>query len=355
MPVNLSLVKLGQALLMPEKKRLVISLVICTYKRAKSLQNLLLSVREQSFLPAEILIIDGSSDDQTKQMILKDFGEEVTYFQVNPEQRGLTRQRNVGISKVSASADVVAFLDDDTILTSSYFQVMADTFLSNPEVGGVGGIAINEDSWTKLPGNSKPNPISTYSFDGYFTPEPLRNKVRNILGLHSPLGSFQMGDFSHVRASGFPLTGKFYEVDLLIGMSFAFRKSITDKQKFSLFFDGYGLYEDADYSIRALRFGKNVIHTALQLYHYHHPSGRPNFYKYGKMVLRNGYYVWRLKYPNPSIKAKIKWHLTAGLLSIIRGLNFITGPDRIQAFQEFLGRVTGWWSLWFSKPKPSLD
>ena len=335
--------------------QLFISLVICTYRRAESLQKLLLSVREQETRPDEILIIDGSSDSETEEMIQNSFLREVTYFQVPPAHRGLTRQRNFGISKVSIVSDVVAFLDDDTILKPDYFKVMRQTFLENPEIGGLGGVAINEYSWKKAPENVKLNPKTTYSFEGFYIKETLRNKLRNYLGLSSPLGSFQMADFSHVRASGFPLTGKFYEVDLLIGMSFAFRKKITDQQKFALFFDGYGLYEDADYSIRAQRFGVNVIHTALQLEHFHHPSGRPDQFKYGKMVIRNGYYVWRLKYPNPPIKAKVKWHLTAGLLTLIRATNFLSGPDRIPAIQEFFGRIAGWMSLWYDKPRPTVD
>lgn len=337
------------------EKKLFVSLIICTYKRAESLQKLLLSIRDQEVMPNEILIIDGSPDNQTREMILCDFPTEVEYFQVSPEQRGLTKQRNFGISKVNKPADVVAFLDDDTVLTSNYFAVMEETFRQNPAIGGLGGVAINEDPWIKISDGAKLNPKKTYSFEGYYVRETLRNKVRNYLGLNSPHGSFQMGDFSHVRASGFPQTGKFYTVDLLIGMSFAFRKSIIDKQIFSLFFDGYGLYEDADYSIRAQRYGINVIHTGLQLYHFHHPSGRPDQFKYGKMVIRNGYYVWRLKYPDPGINAKIKWHLTAGLLTVIRGTNVISGPNRGAALQEFFGRIAGWWSLWIDRPNPNQD
>lgn len=341
---------------MASDKKILISLVICTYKRSGSLRNLLESISDQTLQPFEILVIDGSPDLETQSMIGKEFADKVKYFLVNPENRGLTRQRNFGINKVAIQSDIVAFLDDDTVLSSNYFEVLEETFRIHPKIGGVGGVAINENTWEKIPEGKKLNSFSHYVFEGYFTPEPLRNKVRNILGLQSPLGSFQMADFSHVRASGFPLTGKFYQVDLLVGMSFAFRKSITDRQKFSTYFEGYGLYEDADYSLRALRFGDNVMHTGLQLQHFHHPSGRPDTFKYGKMVIRNGYYVWRLKYPSPSTKATLKWHLTSGLLTTIRGLNFITGPDRIPALYEFFGRMAGWISLWTgNRPRPELD
>jgi GT2 family glycosyltransferase len=147
------------------------------------------------------------------------------------------------------------------------------------------------------------------------------------------------------------LTGRIYEVDLLIGMSFAFRKRVFDSLRFSTYFEGYGLYEDADFSIRALQFGKNVINTKVQLNHYHHPSGRPNSYKYGKMVVRNGWYVWRTKNPKPTFMHQLKWHTITLLLTGIRFSNMLTGSSKKEAFTEAVGRIVGWWSLWFNKPK----
>jgi GT2 family glycosyltransferase len=133
-------------------------------------------------------------------------------------------------------------------------------------------------------------------------------------------------------------------------MSFSFKKSIFQHIGFSTYFEGYGLYEDADFSIKAQKFGKNVISTKAQLSHFHNPSGRPNQYQYGKMVVRNGWYVWRLKYPKPSWVARFKWHAITLVLAIIRGVNVITTAKRKEAFTEFLGRMMGWFSLFFNKP-----
>ena len=70
------------------------------------------------------------------------------------------------------------------------------------------------------------------------------------------------------------------------------------------------------------------------------------------MVIRNGWYVWRVKYSNPSIKARFKWNATALLLTLIRLSNVVTTSDRKGAFQEATGRIAGWWSLLVNKPKP---
>ncbi len=121
--------------------------------------------------------------------------------------------------------------------------------------------------------------------------------------------------------------------------------------KFSRFFEGYGLYEDADFSIRALQFGKNVMNTNARLSHFHDSSGRPNKYQYGKMVVRNGWFVWRVKNRNPGFKDRFKWNAITILLTIIRFTNVFTESNKKEAFTEAIGRTVGWWSLFLDKPK----
>ena len=110
------------------------------------------------------------------------------------------------------------------------------------------------------------------------------------------------------------------------------------------------MYEDADFSIRVAKKGKLYLNTTAKLYHYHDASGRPNKYQYGKMVVRNGWYVWRVKYPNPSLKAKFKWNAIVLLLAFIRFSNIFTNNKRKEAFTEFTGRIVGWFSLFINKP-----
>ena len=44
------------------------TLIICTYMRPKPLQTLLQSVNTQTLYPDEILIVDGSRNEETKEM-----------------------------------------------------------------------------------------------------------------------------------------------------------------------------------------------------------------------------------------------------------------------------------------------
>lgn len=327
------------------------SLVICTYMRPKPLVKLLNSVSTQTLYPNEILIIDGSTNSATKDIINAVEYQNLKYFAVSDEHRGLTKQRNYGILKVSNDSEVVCFLDDDTELDAHYFEEIIKAFKSNKEIVGVGGVAVNENRWAKASPNINYSKKKYYFSGDYVVKEGLRNVVRNYLGLESPYPSGILPSFSHGRTCGYPLNGEIHEVDLLIGMSFSFKKSVVDKIKFSNYFEGYGLYEDADFSLRALAYGKNVICTSAKLNHYHDEAGRPNKFKYGKMVIRNGWYVWRIKNPKPSFKDSFKWHLINFIQMKIRLLNVINTNKRKEALTDALGRIVGWFSLLFNKPQ----
>ena len=327
------------------------TLIICTYKRSNVITNLLDSVHQQTLYPNEILIIDGSPDDLTKEVLAAENYRNLIYYKVEPKDRGLTKQRNFGIEKVNPTSEIVAFLDDDTVLEKNYFENLVAVYKQDESITGVGGVAINENRWTPKQHNKTYNKNKHYEFENYILKESSRNVFRNRLGLESNKFPGEMPTYSHGRTCGYPLTGKSYSVDLLIGMSMSFRHQVTKNIKFSIYFEGYGLYEDADYSIRALKYGKNVIATNVHLSHFHDASGRPNKYQYGKMVVRNGWYVWRVKNPAPVFKDRYKWNAITGVLIAIRMTNIFTSSLKKEALTESLGRIVGWFSLVFNKPK----
>ncbi|NJM79312.1 MAG: glycosyltransferase family 2 protein, partial [Flavobacterium sp.] len=160
------------------------SLVICTYKRPKPLLNLLHSVQLQTLYPNEILIIDGSHDDDTSLALENNNFENLAYYKVSDEERGLTKQRNFGIAKANSSSEVICFLDDDTILNANYFQELIKTYKLYPEALGVGGYISNEVQWTKAEVNQKPK-IDEFYYDGWKRKDGSRFVWRKRLGLDS--------------------------------------------------------------------------------------------------------------------------------------------------------------------------
>lgn len=327
------------------------SLIVCTYMRSQPLLKLLQSVVLQTLYPDEILIIDGSTNDKTKIVLEDNNFKNLKYFLVPEESRGLTKQRNCGIERVANDINVVCFLDDDTFLKIDYFDQLLKTYARYPEALGVGGYIIDETKWEYVSNTDKPN-SDEYYFDGWKRKDSSRFILRKKLGLDSNCPPGYSSLYSHGRSVGFlPPSGKTYEVEMLMGGVSSFRKEVFNTFHFSTYFEGYGLYEDADFSLRVARSGKLYLNTAAQLYHFHDNAGRPNQYKYGKMVVRNGWYVWRVKNPKPLFMDKLKWHSITILLTLIRFSNIVTDNKRKEAFTEALGRSAGWWSLLIDSPK----
>lgn len=327
------------------------TLIVCTYMRPVPLLNLLNSVKLQKMYPTEILIIDGSTNDETAKILEQHSFKNLHYFLVPKEFRGLTKQRNFGVSKVASDSDVVCFLDDDTILDTNYFAEIAKTYILFPEALGVGGYITNETKWEKVDDDYKAV-IKEFAYDGWKQMDGSRFVLRKKLGLDSDTKPGFLPEFSNGRSVSFlPPSGKIYEVEQLMGGVSSFKKSVFDTFKFSTYFEGYGLYEDADFTLRLSKTGKLYVNTNAKLGHFHDESGRPNKFLYGKMVTRNGWYVWRVKHPKPSLKARMKWNAIALLLTVIRFSNIFTTGKRQEAFTESMGRVAGWVSLLYNKPK----
>jgi len=317
--------------------------------RPEPLLKLLQSVQKQTRYPNEILIIDGSTNKETELVLQENQFDNLIYYLVSNESRGLTKQRNFGIRNVSASSQIICFLDDDVVLNQYYFENLINTYIEKSDALAVGGYINNEVKWKK---ETAPKDKNHFYYDGWQRQEPSRFKIRRFFGLLPDAAPGYMPTFSHGRSISFlPSSGKIYQVEQLMGGVSSYRKAIFDNLKFSNYFEGYGLYEDADFSLRLAKTGNLYINTSAQLAHFHDGSGRPNKFQYGKMVIRNGWYVWHVKYPKPELKALIKWHATALLLTIIRLLNFITTSNKKEALTESLGRIVGWFSLIFNTPK----
>lgn len=319
--------------------------------RSQSLLRLLQSVSTQSVYPKEILIVDASTDNETESILKENQFQKLKYFLVDDKQKGLTKQRNFGIQKISDDSEIVCFLDDDTVLDPDYFKNLLATYGKFPDALGVGGYITNEVVWEKATNGYVPK-INEFYFDGWKRQDGSRFILRKKLNLDSDCPPGFSPLFSHGRSIGFlPPTDEIYQVEQLMGGVSSFRKSVFEKFSFSEYFEGYGLYEDADFTLRVAKTGNLYINTAAKLSHFHDSSGRPNQYKYGKMVVRNGWYVWRVKNPTPAFIHRFKWNAITILLTLIRYTNVITSKNRKAAFTEAFGRTIGFLGVCISKPK----
>ncbi|MGB5708918.1 MAG: glycosyltransferase [Arenicellales bacterium] len=85
-----------------------ISVVIPTWNRVDLVRRALNSVLNQTLAPAEVIVVDDGSDDNTIERVARDFPEAVVLTQTN---QGVSSARNRGIR--IATGEWIALLDSD--------------------------------------------------------------------------------------------------------------------------------------------------------------------------------------------------------------------------------------------------
>ena len=118
-----------------------ISVVIPTFNREKHLNKCLSSLLLQKKKPFEVLVIDNSDDKYGKKItdsLKKKFKEQNIHISsfINPINSGAIA-RNLGASK--AKGDLIAFLDDDVLLDTNYYEEIEKIFIKYPNALGVHG------------------------------------------------------------------------------------------------------------------------------------------------------------------------------------------------------------------------
>lgn len=120
-----------------------ISVIVCAYNEEKYIAKTLESI-EQSCGPEllEIVVVNNASTDKTKEIAL-------TYKKVrvvDELSKGLTKARQAGLN--AAQAEVLAYLDADTLVNKEWFNALIKEFNNNSELVCLSGPYIYYD----LPG-----------------------------------------------------------------------------------------------------------------------------------------------------------------------------------------------------------
>jgi|GEM_PF-5783357 len=115
-----------------------VSVVICTRNRCESLQQCLASVVGQDYLHYEIIVINDSSNDGTRE-VLDHYHANTVPIKVfhNNRNMGICYSRNKGVAL--AANEIIAFIDDDCIAKKDWLTELTKPF-NNPRVAVVGGL-----------------------------------------------------------------------------------------------------------------------------------------------------------------------------------------------------------------------
>jgi len=239
-----------------------ISLIVATKHRPDDLRPMLDSLQNQTMPPAEIIVVDASSDPV--ESILNEFPAlSLRYFRHLPPSAAA--QRNAGIQACSPDATLIGFADDDIQFEPNAFENLLRFWESaSPDTLGA---AFN---------------LRNYPQRG---PSFLKHsRISEALGLYSPRpGSVSQSGWQTV----IPGLTETQFVDWLPTTAVTFRKSAFELSLFDDFYDSYSYLEDLDLSYTISRSGRLAVVAEAGFRHFPSPRGRVSPFQFGRCEVRN--------------------------------------------------------------------
>ncbi|MCL4237370.1 MAG: glycosyltransferase [Anaerolineae bacterium] len=300
-----------------------LSVVTPTLERPEEVDGLLENLAQQTLLPLELILVDGAPPDVTAT------GHVVASKAPNLPYRcryiryggGTAIQRNVGIDMVRG--DFIAFIDDDIRLEADFFEQIMAVFREdeNCRVGGVAGYITNQyfdiNSVARWRWNQRLRLYSTY--------EPGRYDFETGY----PINRYMQPPHDTNR-----------EIDFMgAGCAMWRREVFADGLRFSEFFSGHGVLEDAHLALRAAKQWRLLECGRARCVHLQSSKSREDARMTARKTAVNYRYVFIDIVPKRTWKQEWRfWRVQVFdlfrlLLSALRG--------RRSGWQEVLGKLEG--------------
>jgi len=116
----------------------LVSIVIPVYNQLDYTRKCLDSIRQFTFVPYEIIIVNDASTDGTEEYLRS---QKDLIVKANTENLGYPNSCNIGIQ--SSSGKYVVLLNNDTIVTRNWLENLLEVFKLHPKVGLVGPVSNN--------------------------------------------------------------------------------------------------------------------------------------------------------------------------------------------------------------------
>jgi len=286
-----------------------VSIIICTYRRAEALGDLLDCLAVQTYRDSEILIIDGSGEDSSVRDKVASFINRAgghLDLRLIQSQKGLTRQRNVGLKE--AQGELIFFFDDDVTFGEDFISQAVSLFHRSAmkDVGGVMG----------------------YDVVGYGTPMRLRHKVRRALGFYPSLRPGALGRCGLVVPLGIqpPFSGCI-DISWLGGFCMLYRRGAVAGLCFDEDLPTFGA-EDANFSMQVGKRWRLVLCGDLHIKYHRTMTSRVDG---PAQVYESTYGVARNHLSQSATFADMMWLLWFALTELVLDtLSFVSGPSWVK-------------------------
>ncbi len=119
----------------------LVSVVIPSFNQANFLEKTIRSIVRQDYKNIEIIVIDGDSNDGSKDIIRK-YEKNLAFWESEPDS-GQSEAINKGFR--AASGELFAWLNSDDLLTPSAIRLAASFLTTDPDLGLIYGDRIHID------------------------------------------------------------------------------------------------------------------------------------------------------------------------------------------------------------------
>ena len=251
-----------------------VSAVVPTRDRAPVLKRTLLSLAEQSALPAELIVVDGSSAEASRK-IVEEFEKLVSGPIVicwrRAEQLGAAIQRNQGVT--AASQPFILFFDDDVIFEADCLARLWSAIYADPRLGGVNAMITNQKY---LP----PGRVSRT----LFTMLHGRNELTFAGRMIGPAVNLLPEDRDDLP--------EVVPTDWLNSTCTLYRREALPTPPFDLIFTGYSMMEDVALSVRVGNTWRIANARTARIFHDSQPGAhKADVSSLAEMELVNRHYV----------------------------------------------------------------
>lgn len=245
-----------------------ITVCIPTYNRPKQVSDLLTNLLEQQVLPEEVVLVDSSSDDASREIAGK-YSDRFPSLVYQRSEKGLTLQRNRAIEM--AHGDIVVFLDDDVLLEPEFLLEVKKVFEKDEEglIGGIAGVLLNQPPYRMGAGW----------------------RLKRLLGIIETDTPGRLLACGETTSFPRPSAGEMVRTDFLPGGLTAWHRKVLEEFRFSLFFQGYGLGEDKYFSACVGKVFELFVSGDIKGRHLHVDGNRPNFFQRGYYNIYNHYFI----------------------------------------------------------------
>ncbi len=303
---------------------LKISVVIPSYCRPKDLARCLDALKKQKRPADEVLVVVRDTDTETWTFVQTFNPEFLPLRTATVSVSGVVAAMNVGMD--AACGDIIAFTDDDAAPHTDWLERIEAHFLSDSNIGGVGG-----RDWV---------------YHGTQLEEGEREVVGQVQWFGRVIGEHHLG------------AGEAREVDVLKGVNMSFRRSAIGQMHFDPRMRGTGaqVHFELAFSLALKRAGWKLIYDPKVAVN-HYPAQRfdeDQRNRFNDLALLNAIHnetLVLLEHLPPTRRAVfLLWAVLVGTresLGLVQYIRFLPG-EGLLAGQKLLaswrGRWQGWWS-----------